>query len=212
MSLPYALMPVARQQFLDGNADPYAGGSLEFYIAGSTTPATVYSTADGSVALGTSVTLDANGYAVAIYLAPGGYKVVLKDADGVVIWTQDGVEDVATTFFDQLGVNLADGTQDVSSNYEVLVTDKLVTVASTGGADPCLIYLPSAAVHGGPLVIKNMGTVHVHVVPVSGETIENLDEEYEIPAAVQPLYPAITLFPDGVSNWWVTASHGLAHS
>ena len=209
MSLPYALMPVCRQQFLDPNGDPYAGGTLYFYEAGTSTPATVYADAAGAADLGTSLVLDAGGYADAIYLAPGGYKVILRDADGVQVWEQDGVEDIASTFFDQLGVNMAEGTADVVSNYEVLTTDKLVTVASTGGANPCLIYLPSAALHGGPVVIKNMGTIALSVTPLSGETIDNLDEPFAVPAASSPTYPAITLLPDGISNWWVTASHGV---
>lgn len=210
MSLPYALMPVCRQQFLDPDGDPYAGGTLYFYIAGTSTPKAVYSTSAGSVSLGTSITLDAGGYAPAIYLAPGGYKVSLYDADAVLVWTQDVVEDVAITFLDELGLEWSTGGSDVTSGYTILSSDRLVTVDSTGGADPCQITLCNAASHSSPLCIKNMGTVTIEVWPYVGDTIEGSGNAYTIPAAVDPLFPAIWLLSDGGSAWHIIASHGIA--
>jgi hypothetical protein len=201
-------MPVCRQQFLDPNGTPYSLGTLEFYLGGSTTPAAIYATAAGT-SLGTSATLDAGGYAPALYVAPGAYKVILKDSAGVTVWTQDGVEDVATTYFTSLGVNLSTGTTDVTSGYTVLATDALITVASTGGANPCVIYLPTATGHGLPLCIKNLGTVALAITAYSGETLETLDEVYSVPGAAEPNYPTIWLMADGVSNWFIIASHGL---
>lgn len=210
MSLPYALMPVCRQQFLDPDGNPYAGGTLTFYEAGTSTPKAVYSTSDGSVSLGTSVTLDAGGYAVAIYLAPGGYKVVLSDADDVVIWTQDEVEDIASTFLAELGLNLLEGAKDETSGYEVLTTDSFVSLASTGGADPCVVTLPAASTHSLPLCIKNLGTVALAVTPNGGDTIDGINAVYTVPAAVSPLFPAIWMMSDGSSGWHIVASHGIA--
>ena len=209
MSLPYALMPVCRQQHRHPTTDlPLAGGSLEYYLVGSTTPATVYATATGT-ALGTSVTLDACGYAPAIYLAPGGYKVILKDTEGVVIWTQDGVEDIASTFLTALGENLVEGSQDEASGYEVLSTDAFVSMASTGGANPCVVYLPAASDHPGPLCIKNVGTIPLAITVHAGDTIDLLDEVFAIPAAVTPLFPSIWIASDGISNWWILSAYGL---
>lgn len=210
MSLPYALMPVCRQQFIDGNGDPYAGGKLYFFIAGTTTPKSVYSTADGAIALGTYVDLDSSGYAPAIYLAPGGYKVQLWDQYNNIIWTQDGVEDIASTFFDQIGVEWSAGGNNVTSGYEVLNTDTLVTVASTGGPNPCIVQLKSASDHGSPLCIKNLGTVPVAVRPMLTDTIDGLDEDFTLPAAMSPIFPAIWMLSDGMSGWWIIASHGIA--
>jgi len=209
MSLPYALMPVCRQQFLDGNGEPYAGGTLYFYVAGTSTPKEVYATADGATSLGTSLVLDADGYAEAIYLAPGGYKVALYDADAAQVWEQDGVEDIGLTFLESLGEELATGTADVSSGYEILETDWFVTVASTGGANPCVIYLPFANAHPGPLTIKNVGTVPLAVTLRVGDTIDTLDEVFTVPAATAVLFPSVSLIADGTSAWWVTGSHGV---
>jgi len=209
MSLPYALMPVPRQQFCDPDGFPYAGGTLYFYVAGTSTPTPVYSTAAGTVSLGTSVTLDDGGYAPAIYLAPGGYKVALYDVDGVLVWLQDGVEDVATTFLDQLGTLWTAGGASVTSGYVVLASDRLVTVASTGGASPCQITLPAAADHPSPLCIKNMGTVAIELWPYSGDTIEGITDHFDIAAAASPTFPSVWLMSSGTSAWYVIASHGL---
>jgi hypothetical protein len=209
MSLPYALLPLCRQQFLDPDGTPYAGGLLEFFASGGDTPAAVYSTAAGTVALGTSITLDSGGSCAAIYIAPGGLKVRLTDADGVVIWTQDVVEDVGLTFFDAVGEAWLEGGDSVTSGYTVLEADRFVTVASTGGADPCVITLPAATSHPSPVAIKNLGTVHIHLVPQGGDNIESLAQVYSIPAAVSPIFPTIWLMADGGSNWWIVASHGI---
>lgn len=210
MSLPYALMPVCRQQFCDENGDPYAGGTLYYYTAGSSTPKGVYADANGSVSLGTSVTLDAGGYAPALFFDRGGYKVVLKDADGAEVWTVDGAEDVATTFFDELGTELSDGARDVASGYIVLSTDRFITVASTGGPNPCLITLPAATDHTMPIGIKNMGTVALGVYPTGGDTIDGINDKYTVPAAATPLFPCVWLVSDGSSAWFIVASHGIA--
>lgn len=209
MSLPYALMPLPRQQFLDADANPYAGGSLYFYVAGTSTPKTVYADAAGAVPLGTSVVLDAGGYAPAIFLSPGGHKVVLRDANAVTIWTVDNVEDVGLTFWDRLGEELLAGALGVSSGYVVLTDDLFVTISSTGGPNPCVITLPAASAHPQPLCLKNAGTIPCSIVPNGGDTIEGINEAYTLAAGATPNWPTVWLMADGSSSWWIVASHGF---
>jgi hypothetical protein len=90
-------------QFCDQNGLPYAGGTLSFYLAGTSTPATVYSNSGLSISLGTVVTLDAagrpnssgagggSGTEVGIFLQVLGYKVTLADVNANLIWTADNV-------------------------------------------------------------------------------------------------------------------------
>lgn len=70
------------------------GGVLRAYVTGTTTPATLYSDADGTAA-GTSVTLDARGEPTTIkrvWLDTAvTYKLTLEDSDGNVFWTADPV-------------------------------------------------------------------------------------------------------------------------
>lgn len=207
MAQPLALMPIPITQWCDGDGAPLAYGTLSFYIVGTSTPKAVYSTADGDVSLGTSITLDGDGRAPAIYLAVDGYKVVLADSTGTIIWTQDQVETVGETVLATLGVTLATGSRAVTSTYEPVDTDLMVTVDGTGGANPCLITLPVAATRGPLLTIKNVGTVPLSLLPQGSDTIEG-DTSLTVPAAAAPNYPTLILASDGTA-WWVLASHGV---
>lgn len=83
-------MPNVKQQFLDGNGDPLAGGLLYSYVAGSTTPLTTYS--DNEVTQNANpVVLDARGEADVWLAASNTYKLTLTDSDGNEIWTVDNV-------------------------------------------------------------------------------------------------------------------------
>jgi hypothetical protein len=119
------------------------------------------------------------------------------------------VEDVGATFLDELGVTFATGATNVTSGYTVLSTDYLVTVDSSGGADPCLINLPAASAHTQPLAIKNLGTTALSIVPNGSDTLEASLSSFSVPAASTPTFPTVELVPDGVSTWYVRASHGL---
>ena len=96
------LLPLPKFQFENSAGLPYAGGSLTFYLTGTSTPQDTYPTpADATAATNANsnpVTLNSAGWpAVDIYLSPSvKYKVVLKGSDGVEIWT---VDPVSTTDF-----------------------------------------------------------------------------------------------------------------
>lgn len=79
-------------QFWSSSA-AYSGGTLNFYASGTDTPLAVYSDKTLSSSIGTSVTLNSAGRYTAsdIFLQNVDYKVVLKDSDGVTIWTADPV-------------------------------------------------------------------------------------------------------------------------
>ena len=85
-------------RFLDANGDPVSGGSLEFYLAGSSTPLTVYSGAGLSNALGTTVYCDSGGHPVAssgsstkvaIWTGTTDFKIVGKTSAGATLGTLD---------------------------------------------------------------------------------------------------------------------------
>lgn len=86
------LAPLARQRFLDANGEPLALGKLYVYEAGSSTPKTTYT--ERSAAPGTENTnpiiLDADGWCD-LWIESGYYKLVLKDANDVTIWTKDDI-------------------------------------------------------------------------------------------------------------------------
>lgn len=206
-TLPGAVLPWIESRFLDPNGNILAGGYLYFYIAGTSTPKLVYQDSSLSIPHAQPVTLDAYGRAK-VYLASGGYKVIVQDSLGVQQYSFDNVEDVGLTWLSVWGVTLATGSLDVASGYQVVSTDQLVTVDSTGGADPCVVVLEAAADRGLPLTIKNLGDVDVAITPQAGETIDGVAGVYTLAAGASPTFPSVHLVSDGVSGWYILASHG----
>lgn len=87
MTAPYTLLlaPKFRAMALDGT--PLAGGSVQVYEAGTTTPKTSYTDAGMTTANPWPVVLDANGQAD-VWLA-GPYRIVVSDAQGVQQYSVD---------------------------------------------------------------------------------------------------------------------------
>lgn len=85
------LTPTPKQQYVDQNGVPMAGGWLFSYIAGTSTPLPTYTDASGSSANPNPVPLDSAGRA-AIWLGSSAYKLVLQDASFNTVWTVDNVQ------------------------------------------------------------------------------------------------------------------------
>ena len=194
-------------QFFDNDGAPLAGGFLQSYLAGTTTPQDTYNDSDldpMTHANTNPIELDSSGRAtVPIFLAPVGYKFVLSDADSNVLWTRDEVEGW-NVFQNTWGTLLTEGASDVTTGYTVLDTDRLVTVDSSGGAT--VINLLAAGDATQPLTIKNLGTNTVTVTPDGTDTIDGLTS-FVIAAASSPTFPSIMIASDAVSSWWILASH-----
>jgi hypothetical protein len=114
------------------------------------------------------------------------------------------------TWLSEWGVTLAAGARSVVSGYTVVAADSLITVASTGGANPCLINLPAASARLTPLCIKNVGTVIISVVPNGTDTIDG-QALFQIQKMIAPntTEPTAFLVSDGTSAWHIVATHGM---
>jgi len=82
------LIPIPKFIAQDANGDPYPGGKLYCYAAGTTTPQAVYTDVNGTVAHANPVILDGTG-GETIYVSPTSYKFTLHDASDNLIWTVD---------------------------------------------------------------------------------------------------------------------------
>lgn len=83
----------AGAQFFSNAGVPLSGGMLYTYQAGTTTPATTYTTSAGNVANSNPIVLDAAGRTPQeIWLTAGStYKFVLKDSGGATLGTYDNI-------------------------------------------------------------------------------------------------------------------------
>jgi hypothetical protein len=84
-------------QFFTNTGAVLTGGKLYTYLAGTTTPATTYTTSAGNVARTNPVVLDAAGRVPGsgeIWLSPITYKFILRDSNDVLIATYDNISGV----------------------------------------------------------------------------------------------------------------------
>lgn len=88
------------------NGVPMVGGTLDTYIAGSTTPATTWQDSALTIANTNPISLDARGECVLWLDSTKSYKFVLKNASGVIQWTQDNIIG-AGSLADKLRTDLA---------------------------------------------------------------------------------------------------------
>ena len=138
-------------QFQGSDSVNLSGGTLEFYIAGTTTATNVFSDDSGTV-VGTTVTLNASGYP-----ASGGavvnlfrdtdvdYKIVLKDASDVTIWTSDDIDQPIASDFaitDSAGnfaaANVEDALAEAKGTYKIATADAAKSSDTTLADDATL--------------------------------------------------------------------------
>ncbi len=204
---PGELIPWIEMRWLDEEGTPLAGGLITFFQSGSSfgTLQDTYSDADLTIANPNPIMLDAGGRSpTSIYLLPTGYDIQVQDADLVTVYTIVDVENVGQTFVNTLGTVLAEGGKNVTSGYAVLVSDRMVTVDSTGGDDPCVINLLPLIQATQPLGIKNLGNIAVSIVPNGTDTIDTTLTSWTLAVAATPIFPTVVLVPDQTAGtWWV---------
>lgn len=88
-------------QVFDDNGNPLAGGKIYTYAAGTTTPASTYTTNLGNIAHTNPIVLDGAGRVPSgeIWLTDGiVYKFVVEDANSVLIGTYDNLVGINSNF------------------------------------------------------------------------------------------------------------------
>lgn len=80
------LLPNGKQTFIDANGDPLSGGSVTFYVPGTSTYKNTWQDSGQTIINTNPVILDSAGRAM-IY-GSGAYRQVVKDANGTTIWDQ----------------------------------------------------------------------------------------------------------------------------
>lgn len=126
------LSPPPKAQFFDANGEPLVGGKVFTYAAGTTTPLATYTSSDGGTPNANPVILDARGEAD-IWYAPGvSYKVVLKSATDVTIWTVDNIIIAGSMAFQNANnVNITGGTIGSGVTFNGNITGTASNVTGT---------------------------------------------------------------------------------
>jgi hypothetical protein len=88
-------------QFFNNDGTVLAGGKLNTYIAGSSTPKTTYTTSAGNIAHANPIILDSAGRVPGgeIWLTSGVYKFVINTSANVLIGTYDNIIGIGISEF-----------------------------------------------------------------------------------------------------------------
>lgn len=160
---------------------PLAGGTVEFYEAGTTNTKDVWSEKDKTNAY-TSITLDSNGSVANPYYGDGWYKIIVKDADDNTEYTWDQVYLQSTVF----SVVQKTGTYTATKDDDIILCDGTFTV-----------NLSDVDTFSHPLTIKNIGSGIITVDPYSTQTIDGSAQ-----FIIYSTNFALILYPDTSSSIW----------
>jgi len=125
-------------QFFDAAGDPLVNGSLEFFLAGTTTATDLFSD-DAGTSIGTSITLNALGYPesggnlITLFRDQSkALKIDCLDSVGATIWTMDDIP--ATAAFDSTASAKLDLiTVTAAIDLDTLSTTATAALPLTGG-------------------------------------------------------------------------------
>lgn len=177
----------------DSTGAPIIGATIEFYDAGTTTPKTVYATADldqgdNPAPLGTSVVTDSLGYPTSdgssrtlIYVGTQNYKLVIKDADGNTIVTHDNIPGavVSASSLD-VSVTSTFPVATKSLDYTVTSDDQNTTFVVNCSSGDVALTLPSATdddiPNGWKIKVQHAGSGNQAIVKVKSGSGQNIYE------------------------------------
>jgi hypothetical protein len=170
---------------VDNSGNLLAGGTVEFYEAGTTTAKNVWTDKNKTAPYAT-YTLDSAG-AAHLY-GDGSYKIVIKDSDGV---------EIPSSPWDNIYIRAANYyLHTVTGTYAATIADDFLLASSNGGA--VTVNLFSAATAVVPLTIKRSGSNTVTIDGYQSETI-NGSSTYTLSSDNR----SVVIWSDG-SNWQIS--------
>ena len=113
-----SLIPNAKQQYLDANGNPLAGGFVYYYIPGTTTFKNTYQDAGLTILNTNPIILDSAGECITY--GDGSYRQIVTDVNGNLIWDQPTVTCATVSYVDSKIAAL--GTMSVQNASSVAIT------------------------------------------------------------------------------------------
>lgn len=156
-------------EFADDDGAPLAGGKVYTYAAGTDTPQDSYTNSTGNIPAANPVVLDSAGRAT-IWLS-GYYKIVVTDANDVIIRTVDNITAVGSSGDMNKSVYDAANIQEqlVGLTAVQTLTNKTITTkaSATGGAG---FNIPAGTAPNSPVSGDEWGTTAGRYARINGAT------------------------------------------
>ena len=122
-------------QFFNNDGVPLAGGLINTYAAGTTTPQTTYTTSSGLIAHSNPIVLDSSGRVPTgeIWLTNGvSYKFVLKDSSDNLIATYDNISGINQSAFTNIANYTGDGSATSFTLPAAPISENFINVFING--------------------------------------------------------------------------------
>lgn len=155
-TLAGSLLPNGKQQFINGNGVPLAGGSVTFYIPGTTTKKNTWQDPDQTILNTNPIVLDGNGYAV-IY-GSGAYRQVVQDSAGNLIW-------------DQLTADTSASQSSWAGNAGGTANALTLSAANFSSSNGQQIFFRATATNTGPVTVNVNGSGSLSVLKDMGGSV-----------------------------------------
>ena len=197
------VIPDLFDRIVDANGAPVAGAKMYWYLAGTSTPTTVYQDSATTVPHAQPIVADTGGLLPVIYAKDGSYKVVLQDSLGNTLYTLDNYSIVTAGGG---GTLVSAPVVLKTANYVVQSTDRnnVFTVDASGAAGQNVVITADSATltNGFPFAVIDIGTAGtVTIVGVGAQTVNGLPS-FTLTAQNQ----AIQLVSSGAAGWVISGS------
>lgn len=167
----------------DAAGAPVSGAKIKFYEANTTTAKTVYSDADLSVSLGSTVYCGSDGFPVAssgsntevsVYVGTASYRVVITDSDDVEILSLDDIKgalDTSNFLTTSSTSTLSMPVVTKTGDYTIVSGDrgKVINANATGGNITLTMTSATTLGDGWSVKIRHSGTANT-VTLSAGQT------------------------------------------
>jgi hypothetical protein len=177
-----SLIPNGKQQYLDANGKPLAGGKVYYYIPSTTTLKNTYQDLYLTILNTNPIVLDSAGECIA--WGAGAYRQVVYDVNGNIIWDQNtfGVSPAGANFISQEEIQTATQGQTVFT---------LTTITYTPGINSLVVFVNGSKQLVGTNYTE---TASNQVTFTSGLNVGDVVDFYaSLPASAQNMSNAVTV-------------------
>lgn len=200
------LVPLEKNQFVDGEGNPYAGGKLYIYLSGTNTPVPTYGDKIGKLVYSIyPITLDVLGRTNVFVSTSYEYRIVLKDPlDRIILFKGDGFTGGSANSYPAPSTPPAPSPVGGTENFVSLINSESFTVQK---GTP--VYSNGTTFN---VAIANQSSVKRLVGLLSSTTSPGGSSLVQLNGTMQFTlleWTAITGLSGGIgnSNYWVSATN-----